>query len=161
MPSWAISIDSIATVFCVAFSDGPVYFTGRPRRKYQMLFGTWQVVEQHDHAVAALALAFREAVVPVPQRRAGADALLERDVRPGDARRELEHRAVVAAFLVLLGLQRHLEPGALGEAAERDVEDGRQRERAEQAQRAAGVEQADDEIVVQHRIAAQRGRTQQ
>src|SRR5262249_14711921 len=95
-----------------------------------------------------------------PQRRARADASLERDVRPGDTRRKLEHLTIAPAFFVFLLLQRHLDAGAFTEAAERHVEDCRERERSNEGERTAGVKQANDEIVVEHRIVTQCGSTQ-
>src|SRR5581483_9572690 len=113
-----------------------------------------QLVEQDDHAVAALALPLDEAIVPVPECAAEPNALLQRDVGPRHPGRELEDRAVVAALAVVLDLQRHLQARALAEPAQRHIQDGRRRDRARDGQLAARIQQRDREVVIQDRIGA-------
>src|SRR5690349_10585080 len=60
---------------------------------------------QNDDSITASATAFCESVVPVPERRARADAFFQSDVAPLNARRKLQHRAVASAFFVFLDLE--------------------------------------------------------
>ena len=57
MPSWAISMDSIATLFCVAFMPGPD-ISPEAAAEIPDVVRHLQVGQQHDDAVATLAVAF-------------------------------------------------------------------------------------------------------